>query len=191
MIMLHSALLKVLQVFFDNFSSDVRSQDVISKPQTCDVAENTEIFQFTIAAFYQLQLAWMNKYVCVYSHRRIHKHHVHSVTWPRPDKSTGFYCFLSACHYFLVMTASLFPVSWRTERQKSATLAFRRISAPPCVSKIRSSVTECKSLQLPASLCTKNILLWWLTCTRIIPKAVQVFLSLYLRNCSVILSGHF
>ena len=71
MVMLHGALLKVLQIFFDNFSSDVRSQDVFSIPQTCDVADNSEIFQFTIAAFYQLQLAWMNKYVCVYSRRRI------------------------------------------------------------------------------------------------------------------------
>nr|XP_046249410.1 phosphatidylinositol 4-phosphate 3-kinase C2 domain-containing subunit gamma [Scatophagus argus]XP_046249411.1 phosphatidylinositol 4-phosphate 3-kinase C2 domain-containing subunit gamma [Scatophagus argus] len=62
MIMLHSALLKVLEIFFDNFQSDFRGQEVTSKPQTLDVEDNTEIFQFNIAALYQLQPSWMTNY---------------------------------------------------------------------------------------------------------------------------------
>ncbi|XP_041794780.1 phosphatidylinositol 4-phosphate 3-kinase C2 domain-containing subunit gamma [Chelmon rostratus] len=64
MILLHRALLKVLQIFFDNFQSDFRAQEVTSKPQTRDVEDNAEIFQFNISALYQLQLAWLNSYEC-------------------------------------------------------------------------------------------------------------------------------
>lgn len=82
MIMLHSALRKVLQICFDNFQSDfITSQDISSKPQTHDVEQNTEIFQFNIAALYQLQVTWMNKYVCISSYRQIQiDKHVHTET---------------------------------------------------------------------------------------------------------------
>lgn len=69
MIMLHNALLKVLQIFFDNFQSDFRGQEVTRNLQTHDVEENTEILQFNIAALYQLELNWLVKYVCVYRHK--------------------------------------------------------------------------------------------------------------------------
>lgn len=74
MIMLHGALLKVLQIFFDNFQSDFRGQEVTGNPQVHDVEENTEIFQFNIAALYQLQLPWMTKYVRIYGRTQAHPH---------------------------------------------------------------------------------------------------------------------
>lgn len=63
-IMLHGAVLKVLQIFFDNFHSDFRGQEVTGMPQILDVEKNSEIFQFNIAAFYQLQLPWLSNYEC-------------------------------------------------------------------------------------------------------------------------------
>lgn len=71
MLMLHKALLKVLQMFFDNFHSDFRCQELTSNPQIHDTDHYTEILQFNIAALYQLQLNWMTKYVCIYSRRQI------------------------------------------------------------------------------------------------------------------------
>ncbi|XP_056244191.1 phosphatidylinositol 3-kinase C2 domain-containing subunit gamma isoform X1 [Seriola aureovittata] len=61
-IMLHGALLKVLQIFFDNFQSDFRGQEVTCNPQTHDVEDNTEICQFNVAALYNLQLSWLTVY---------------------------------------------------------------------------------------------------------------------------------
>lgn len=63
MLMLHGAVLKMLQIFFDNFQSDFRGEEVPRNLQVHDVEENVEIFQFNIAALYQLQLTWMTKYV--------------------------------------------------------------------------------------------------------------------------------
>lgn len=65
MIMLHRALLKVLQIFFDNFHSDFRGQEVTRNVQTLDVEKNQEIIQFNISALYKLQPAWLTKYVCL------------------------------------------------------------------------------------------------------------------------------
>ncbi|XP_074534140.1 phosphatidylinositol 3-kinase C2 domain-containing subunit gamma [Halichoeres trimaculatus] len=62
MIMLHQSLLKVLRIFFDNFHSDFRCLTETCNPQTRDVESNTGIFQFSIAAFYQLQHSWMTNY---------------------------------------------------------------------------------------------------------------------------------
>ncbi|XP_018521847.1 phosphatidylinositol 3-kinase C2 domain-containing subunit gamma isoform X3 [Lates calcarifer] len=62
MVMLHRALLKVLQIFFDNFQSDFRGQEVPRNLQTHDVEDNTEICQFNISALYQLELIWLNTY---------------------------------------------------------------------------------------------------------------------------------
>lgn len=67
MLMLHRALLKVLQIFFDNFQSDFRGQELTSNVQILDVDDNTEILQFEVSALYQLQPTWLNKYVCIYS----------------------------------------------------------------------------------------------------------------------------
>ncbi|XP_053175842.1 phosphatidylinositol 3-kinase C2 domain-containing subunit gamma [Scomber japonicus] len=64
MIMLNKALLKVLQIYFDNFQSDFRGQEVISNPQISDVVFNNEILQFNIATLYKLQSTWMTTYEC-------------------------------------------------------------------------------------------------------------------------------
>ncbi|CAJ1056399.1 LOW QUALITY PROTEIN: phosphatidylinositol 4-phosphate 3-kinase C2 domain-containing subunit gamma [Xyrichtys novacula] len=64
MILLHHSLIKILQIFFDNFQSDFSCQRATSSPRTLDIEYNTEIFQFNIAALYQLQLAWLTNYEC-------------------------------------------------------------------------------------------------------------------------------
>ncbi|XP_078113391.1 phosphatidylinositol 3-kinase C2 domain-containing subunit gamma [Sander vitreus] len=64
MLMLHRALLKVLQIFFDNFQSDFRGQELTSNVQILDVDDNTEILQFKVSALYQLQPTWLNNYEC-------------------------------------------------------------------------------------------------------------------------------
>ncbi|XP_035521739.1 phosphatidylinositol 4-phosphate 3-kinase C2 domain-containing subunit gamma [Morone saxatilis] len=62
LIMLHGALQKVLQIFFDNFHSDFRGEEVTRTPQIHDVDDNSEILQFNIAALYKLQLSWLSSY---------------------------------------------------------------------------------------------------------------------------------
>ncbi|KAM7396919.1 hypothetical protein PAMP_019924 [Pampus punctatissimus] len=64
MIRLNKALLKVLQIYFDNFQSDFRGQEVSSNPQTHDVKHNNEILQFNISAVYKLQSTWIITYEC-------------------------------------------------------------------------------------------------------------------------------
>lgn len=63
MMMLHGALLNVLQIFFDNFQKEFRVQEIISKPGARDVDENTGIFEFDISALYQLQPTWISRWV--------------------------------------------------------------------------------------------------------------------------------
>ncbi|KAM3870537.1 phosphatidylinositol 3-kinase C2 domain-containing subunit gamma [Diretmus argenteus] len=58
-VMLHQALTKVLQIFFDNFQSDFRGPDVGCDPPTRDVENNNDILQFKIAALYKLQSHWI------------------------------------------------------------------------------------------------------------------------------------
>ncbi|XP_040894472.1 phosphatidylinositol 4-phosphate 3-kinase C2 domain-containing subunit gamma [Toxotes jaculatrix] len=62
MIMLHGALQKLLQIFFSNFQSDFRGQEVACHLETRDVEDDTEICQFSIAALYQLQRSWLTTY---------------------------------------------------------------------------------------------------------------------------------
>lgn len=117
MIMLHGALLKVLQIFFDNFQSDFRGQEVTGNPQTHDAEENTEIFQFNIAALYQLQLPWMTKYVRIYSRTQARTHFdacMYTRTQMQMFTTAPMRTLLSLSlspPSFLVMSASLFPVS--------------------------------------------------------------------------------
>ncbi|XP_039987887.1 phosphatidylinositol 4-phosphate 3-kinase C2 domain-containing subunit gamma isoform X2 [Xiphias gladius] len=59
---LHGELLKVLQIFFDNFQSDFRAQEVTRDLRAADVEDNTDICQFHIAALYKLQLSWLTIY---------------------------------------------------------------------------------------------------------------------------------
>lgn len=98
MIMLHKALLKVMQIFFDNFQSDFRGPEVTSNLQTCDVEHNSEILQFNIAALYQLQPSWMSTYV--HTHTSVFDVHSKNAT------GLGAYCVFSLSQ---VMSASLFP----------------------------------------------------------------------------------
>lgn len=60
--MLHGALLKVLQIYFDNFQSDFRSQNVIGRPRVCDVDNNQDILRFNVAAIYTFQSSWKSDY---------------------------------------------------------------------------------------------------------------------------------
>lgn len=60
--MLHTALLSVLHIFFDNFHSEFRVQERVGKLEMRDVDENAEIFQFDIPAVYQLQPTWISSY---------------------------------------------------------------------------------------------------------------------------------
>ncbi|XP_041852274.1 phosphatidylinositol 4-phosphate 3-kinase C2 domain-containing subunit gamma [Melanotaenia boesemani] len=62
MVILHGALQKVLQMYFDNFLTDFRSQRIIERPQAQEVEDNREILQFNIAAFYKLQPTWLTIY---------------------------------------------------------------------------------------------------------------------------------
>lgn len=63
MVVLHSALLKLLQAFFGNFQSDFRVQEATEKRQIRDVEENAGVFQLNISALYQLQSSWTSRYV--------------------------------------------------------------------------------------------------------------------------------
>lgn len=63
MLVLHSALLKLLQAFFDNFQSDYRVQEETENRRIRDVEENADVFQLGIAALYQLQTGWASRCV--------------------------------------------------------------------------------------------------------------------------------
>ncbi|CAN9499091.1 unnamed protein product [Ophioblennius macclurei] len=60
--MLHGALLKVLQIYFDNFQADFRSQNVIGRPRIVDVDNNQDILRFNVAAIYKLKASWRTDY---------------------------------------------------------------------------------------------------------------------------------
>ncbi|XP_026221877.1 phosphatidylinositol 4-phosphate 3-kinase C2 domain-containing subunit gamma [Anabas testudineus] len=62
LMMLNEALLKVLQMFFDNFLSDFRGQELTRKLETCLIDYNNDILQFNISALYNLQVTWITLY---------------------------------------------------------------------------------------------------------------------------------
>lgn len=66
MFMLHEALQKLLQVFFENFQSDFSAPKITSSLQICDVDHNRDILQLKVAALYKLQPVWVDMYVCGY-----------------------------------------------------------------------------------------------------------------------------
>ncbi|KAJ8391104.1 hypothetical protein AAFF_G00097250 [Aldrovandia affinis] len=61
-VMLHQALCKLLHIFFDNFNSDFRGQEVYQCPPTADVNQNLEILQVDLAALYKLPISWLSSY---------------------------------------------------------------------------------------------------------------------------------
>lgn len=60
--MLHTALLSLLHIFFDNFHSEFSVQQPVGTLETRDVDQNAEIFQFDVPAVYQLQPTWISRY---------------------------------------------------------------------------------------------------------------------------------
>ncbi|XP_067358027.1 phosphatidylinositol 3-kinase C2 domain-containing subunit gamma isoform X2 [Channa argus] len=62
LIMLNRELLKVLQIYSDNFQSDFRAQEVACNLQTRLIDDNQEILQFNISALYKLQFTWVSIY---------------------------------------------------------------------------------------------------------------------------------
>lgn len=62
-LVLHSALLGLLQAFFDNFQSDYRVQEATENRRVRDVEENADVFQLDVAALYQLQTSWVSRCV--------------------------------------------------------------------------------------------------------------------------------
>lgn len=66
--MLHTALLSVLHVFFDNFHSEFSVQEQVGILETRDVDENDDIFLFDIPAVYQLQPTWISRCSHVHTH---------------------------------------------------------------------------------------------------------------------------
>lgn len=129
--MLHTALLSVLRIFFDNFHSEFRVQERAGNLETRDVDENAEIFQFDIPAVYQLQPTWISRYEHVNAHSNTHTHSL-SLGWTKISTIS------------LATTASPFPVSCSTERRRSVTLPLPRTSAPACLSETRSGATGSK-----------------------------------------------
>lgn len=61
--MLHQALVKLLCMFFDNFNSDVRIQEICPSPPAADVNQQMDILQVDLVALYKLQISWLNRYV--------------------------------------------------------------------------------------------------------------------------------
>lgn len=100
--MLHTALLSVLHIFFDNFHSEFRVQERADKLEMRDVDENAGILQFDIATVYQLQPTWITRYKL---HMLTHTH--------RPGMNLTLLAVSSA------MTASPFPASCCMERRRS------------------------------------------------------------------------
>ncbi|KAL6106530.1 pik3c2g [Pungitius sinensis] len=64
MLVLHKAVQRLLQIFFNNFPSDMRCQEETNNMQILDIDNNVEIFQFKICALYQLQPTWLINYEC-------------------------------------------------------------------------------------------------------------------------------
>lgn len=149
MLMLHEALQKLLQVFFENFQSDFSAPKVTSSLQICDVDHNRDILQLKVAALYKLHPIWVDTYVCgycifiyLYMHAQtqftrssMNVNHIVDIYWILP-------CFIVPL--LLVTSRSLFRVSWRTSEGSSATVEFVKISALPCLTETQSSVTACK-----------------------------------------------
>ncbi|KAM9376569.1 phosphatidylinositol 3-kinase C2 domain-containing subunit gamma [Pholidichthys leucotaenia] len=62
MLMLHGAVEKVLQIFFENFQSEFRGPHVTGSLSECDVDHYDDILQFQIIALYSLEPTWVTTY---------------------------------------------------------------------------------------------------------------------------------
>lgn len=103
MVVLHSALLQVLQAFFDNFQSDYRVQEAPETQQIRDVEENAGVFQLNISALYQLQSSWTSRYV----------HGGQTYFGLDSCTSVWFYCFCAClCMKLRVLLHFLRPDIW-------------------------------------------------------------------------------
>lgn len=116
MLMLHGALQKLLQVFFENFQSDFSAPKVTSSLQICDVDHNRDILQLKVAALYKLHPVWVDTYVrvyCIFIYLYMHAQTQFRRSSMNVNHTVDIYWILP-CFMFpllLVTSHSLFPVS--------------------------------------------------------------------------------
>ncbi|KAJ8261872.1 hypothetical protein GJAV_G00159420 [Gymnothorax javanicus] len=64
MVILHQAIRKLLHVFFENFNSDGKIQNIPLSPPIADASQNIDILQVDLVALYKLQISWRNSFDC-------------------------------------------------------------------------------------------------------------------------------
>ncbi|XP_028843563.1 phosphatidylinositol 4-phosphate 3-kinase C2 domain-containing subunit gamma-like isoform X2 [Denticeps clupeoides] len=61
-VILHQALEKLLQIFFDNFNSEFRVQSTNPSPPIMDVEQNTDTLSLNLASLYRLEQCWVTSF---------------------------------------------------------------------------------------------------------------------------------